>query len=176
MSQVNYCAVGGVLGCILDQLVSDLGFVSDVLAADLVSAQAKRTACLSASGTFTPADWTDSSCSVIAGWIAESAALYLILVADQRSASTTAVGALGARDADISHAGRAVRGADAAANIMEVLVALGIVEVTPFFTAWSALMDLACTSAIGIRFVAVGSIVTETRVVRAVLPADWTDA
>ena len=79
-------------------------------------------------------------------------------------------------DADISHAGRAVRGADAAANIMEVLVALGIVEVTPFFTAWSALMDLACTSAIGIRFVAVGSIVTETRVVRAVLPADWTNA
>ena len=176
MGKVNQCAVGGVLSSILDQLISDLGFVSDVFAADLISAQAKRTACLGASGAFTPANWTNSRCSVIARWIAESAALYLILVADQRSASSTAVGALGARDADISHAGRAVRGADAAANIMEVLVALGIVEVAPFFAAWSALMDFTCASAISIGFVAVGSIVTETRVVWAVLPADWTDA
>ena len=164
-----------MLSCILDQLVSDLGLVRDVLAADLIRAQAKRTALLGASGAFTPADWANSSCTVIARGIAESTALYLVLVADQRSTSSTAVGALGARDADISHAGRAVRRADAAANIMEGVVALGVVEVAPLFAAWSALMNLACTSAIGIWFIAVSSIVTEARVMGAVLPADWTD-
>lgn len=37
-------------------------------------------------------------------------------------------------------------------------------------------MDLASTSAIGIRLVAVGTIITETCVMWAVLPADWSDS
>ncbi len=39
-----------------------------------------------------------------------------------------------------------------------------------------AIVHLSSTSAIGIRFVAVGSIIAESRVVGAVLPADGTDS
>ena len=59
---------------------------------------------------------------------------------------------------------------------MEALVALGVVEVTPLLATWAALVNLTSTSAIGIRLVAVGSIVTEFRIVWAVLPANGTDS
>jgi len=59
---------------------------------------------------------------------------------------------------------------------MEAVVALGIPEVAPLLAAWAALMNLTSTSAIGIRLVAVGSIITETSVMRALLPADWTNS
>ena len=59
---------------------------------------------------------------------------------------------------------------------MELLVAFGVIEVAPFLTAWSTLVDFACTSAVGIGLVAVGSIVTEAGVVWAVLPADGANA
>ena len=59
---------------------------------------------------------------------------------------------------------------------MELLVAFGVIEVAPFLTAWSTLVDFACTSAVGIGLVAVGSIVTEAGVVWAVLPADGTNS
>jgi len=59
---------------------------------------------------------------------------------------------------------------------MEALVALGVVEVTPLLATWAALVNLTSTSAIGIRLVAVSSIVTEARVMWAVLPADGTDS
>jgi hypothetical protein len=58
---------------------------------------------------------------------------------------------------------------------MEAFVALDVPEVAPLLAAWSALMDLTSASAIGIRLVAVGAIITETCVVWAVLPADWSD-
>lgn len=59
---------------------------------------------------------------------------------------------------------------------MEALMALGIPEVAPLFAAWSALVHFTSTSSVGIRLVAVGSIVTEARVVWAVLPADGANA
>ena len=59
---------------------------------------------------------------------------------------------------------------------MEAVVALGIPEVAPLLAAWAALVNLTSTSAIGIRLVAVGSIITETSVMRALLPADWTNS
>ena len=57
---------------------------------------------------------------------------------------------------------------------MEVLVAFWIPEGAPLL-AVSALVHLAGTAAVGIWLVAVGAIVAETTVNRAVLPADWAD-
>ena len=96
----------------------------------------------------------------------------MILVTGQGSARCTAVRVFGARDANISHALGAVWGADAAANIMEAVVALGVPEGAPLLTS-STLVNLASTATIGVRLVAVCTIVTELSVVRAVLPADW---
>ena len=111
---------------------------------------------------------------MLARFVAESAALLLILVADQRRASRAAVGVFSARDANIRHLLGAVRRADAAADIMEVFVALGVPERAPLFAA-NALMDLTGTTAISVGFVAVSAIVTEASVSWAVLPADGTD-
>lgn len=162
MSHVNYCASCCVLSCIFHQLVGDLGLVCDVLAADLVSSQAERTALSRANGALPPADRTDSCCAVLARRIAESSALHLVLVADQRSACTAAVSALSARDANICHASRAVWRADTAADIMEAIVALGVPEVAPLFTVWSALMHFTGASSVGIWLVTVGTVVAET--------------
>ena len=154
-------------------MVGDLGLVCNVLAADLVGSQAERTALSCASGALSPADRTDSCCAVIAGRIAESSALLLVFVADQRSASSTAVSAFSTRDANICHASWAVWRADAAADIMETIMAFGVPEVAPLFAAWTALMYLTGTSSVGIRLVTVGTIVTELFTCGAVLPADW---
>ena len=162
VGHVDYCASGRVLGGILDELVGDLGLVGDVLAADLISAQTEWATLSGASGALTPANWADAVSAMLARRIAESSTLNLVIVADERDSSTTAVGALSARDANISHASWAVWGADAAANIMEAIVALGVPEVAPFLAGWSALVNLSSTSAIGIRLVAVCTIVTET--------------
>lgn len=85
-----------MLSCILNQLVGNLGLIGDVLAADLVGAQAKSAALFSASGALSPAKRADTVGAMIARRVAESSALDLILVADQRGASATAVSALGA--------------------------------------------------------------------------------
>lgn len=58
---------------------------------------------------------------------------------------------------------------------MEALVALGVPEGAPLLAAVSAVY-LASTSAVGIGFVAVSTIVTELLLFRAVLPADWADS
>jgi hypothetical protein len=111
---------------------------------------------------------------VLAGRVAEGSRLDLVLVAGQRSASSAAVGVLGARDADIGHASGAVRGADAAANVVEAFMALGVPEGAPLL-AVATLVNLTGTTTVGIRLVAVGTVITEATVVRAVLPADGTD-
>ena len=59
---------------------------------------------------------------------------------------------------------------------MEAIVALGVEEVAPLLAAWATLVNFTSTSAISIRLVAVGSIVTEFRIVWAVLPANGTDS
>ena len=173
MSHVNNCPRSCVLSCILNQLIGNLGLICDVLAADFIGSQAERTALSSASWALAPADRTNSSCSVVAWRITESSALNLIRMADQRGARTAAVGALSARDSNISHASRAIGRADAAANIMEAIVALWIPEVAPLFTARSTLVNLTSTSSIGIGLVTVGTIIAEACVMWAVLPAYW---
>ena len=109
MSHIDYCASWCVLSGILYQLIGDLGLVCDVLAADLVSTQAQRSTLSRACWALAPADWTDSICVMIAWRIAKSTALDLVFVADKRRACATRVRALGARDANINHAGWAVR-------------------------------------------------------------------
>jgi hypothetical protein len=58
---------------------------------------------------------------------------------------------------------------------MEIVMALGVPKCAPFLAAL-ALVHLTSTSAIGIRLIAVGSIVTEASVMGAILPANGTDA
>ena len=58
---------------------------------------------------------------------------------------------------------------------MEVFMACGVPERSPLFAAL-ALMDLAGSTAIRVRLVAVCTVVTEAGVGRAVLPADWANA
>ena len=99
----------------------------------------------------------------------------MVLVAGQRGASSAAVRVLRTRDSDVRHTLRAVRRADTAADIMEIIMAFGIPEGTPFFAS-STLMHLASTSAISIRLVAVGAIIAELLIVGAVLPADGANA
>lgn len=157
-----------------DKLEGNLDLVGNVLAADLILTQAKGTALTSARRALAPADGANAISVMLARRVAKSTALLLILVAGQGSARCAAVRALGAGDADVGHTVGAVRGADAAANIMEVLVARGVPEGAPLFAAL-ALVDLTGTSAVGVRLVAVGTIVTEASVVGAVLPADGAD-
>jgi len=59
---------------------------------------------------------------------------------------------------------------------MEAFVALDIPEIAPLFTAWSTLVDFTSTSTVSVRLIAVSSIVAETRVMGAVLPADGTNS
>jgi len=57
---------------------------------------------------------------------------------------------------------------------MEAWVALHVPQGAPLF-AVSALVHLTGATAISIRLVAVGTVVAEARIVRAVLPADGAD-
>ena len=109
---------------------------------------------------------------MLALWIAQSSALFLILLALKGFANFTAIGMLSTRDTNVSHTLRAVRRAYAASNIMETWVALDVPEVSPFLTVWSTVVNLTCTSSIGIGLVAVSTIVTECLILGAVLPAD----
>lgn len=58
---------------------------------------------------------------------------------------------------------------------MEALVAPRVPKGAPLLAAVAAVY-LASTSAIGIWFVAISTIVTELLLMRAVLPADWADS
>jgi len=163
-----------VLSGVDDELEGNFDLVGYVLAADLILTQTKGTALTSARRALTPADGTNAISAVLARRVAKSSTLLLVLVAGQGSARCAAVRALGAGDSDVGHTVGAVRRADAAANIMEVLVARGVPEGAPLFAAL-ALVDLTGTSAVSVRLVAVSTVVTEASVVGAVLPADGAD-
>mgnify|MGYP006922971080 FL=1 len=55
---------------------------------------------------------------------------------------------------------------------MEIIVALGVPEGAPLFASL-ALVHLTSSTAISVWLVAVGTVIAEACVVRAVLPADW---
>ena len=164
-----------MLSGIHDELERNLYFVGDVLAANLVLAEAKGAALFGASRAFTPANGAYTVGIVLTWLVAESTALFLILVAGQRGSGSAGVRVLGTGDANIGHAGGAVRRADAAADIMEVLVTRGVPEGAPLFAA-SALVHLTSTSTVSIGLVAVSAIIAEAGVRGAALPANGTDA
>ena len=91
------------------------------------------------------------------------------------SSSSATVRIFRTADTDINHFIWAVRRSDTAADGVEILVALGEPVIAKQFTV-SALVNLAGTTAIGIRLVAVSSIVTEAGVMGTVLPADWSNS
>lgn len=160
-----------MLSSVDNKLEGNLDFVGDILAADLIWAEAESTALFGASRAFSPADRTDTVGVVVARLVAQSSTQFLVFVAGQWGARTAAVRALRARNADVSHTGRAIGRANTAADIVEVLVALGVPKGAPLFTS-SALVHLASSSAVSIRLIAVGTVVAEARVDWAVLPAD----
>ena len=175
MSHVDHSAGSCVLCSVNNKLECNFDFVSNVLAADLVLAEAESAALLGGGRALTPADGANTVSAVLARRVAQGAALDLILVAGKGSASSAAVRVLGARDANIGHALGAVRRADAAANVVEALVAFGVPERSPLL-AVAALVHLAGTATISIRLVAVGTVIAEASVVGTVLPADGSDA
>jgi len=160
-----------VLSGIYSKLECDLYLIGDVLAADFILAKAERTALFGGGRAFAPANGTNTFDAVGAGRITKSSAKYFIFFASQWSTRGAAVRALSARNSNISHTSRAVWGADATANSMEALVALGVPESAPFLATVTAVY-LASTSSISIGFVAISTIVTELLIFRAVLPAD----
>ena len=76
-----------MLSSILNELVSNLDFVGNILTANLIFTQAKRSTCSCAGRALTPAEGANSFSAVVAFRIAESTALYLIIVANEWCAS-----------------------------------------------------------------------------------------
>lgn len=172
---VDHSAGSRVLCGINNKLECNFDFVSNVFAADLVLAEAKSATLLGGGRALAPADGANTVSAMLASRIAQSSTQDLVLVAGELSASSAAVRVLGARDANIGHVLGAVRRAYAAANVMEALVALGVPERTPLL-AVATLVHLAGSTTVSIGLVAVGSVIAETTIVRAVLPADGTDS
>ena len=109
---------------------------------------------------------------MLAGSVTEAGIVLLISRAGERGTCSATVRVLSARNTDIRHASWAIRGAHAAANVMEVLSANRVPEGAPFL-AVVALVGGAATTSIRLWFVAVSAVIAE--LFRAVLPADGTD-
>lgn len=91
MCQVDHSAGRSVLGSIDNQLEGNLHLVGDVLTADLVFAEAEGAAFFGALGALAPANGSNTISFMLARTVAESAALFLILVASQRGTSSSAI-------------------------------------------------------------------------------------
>ena len=176
VGDVNDSAGGGVFCSINDELVGDLDLFGDVLAANFVFTETQSAAFLRSSGALTPANGADTVSAVLASRVAQSAAELLVRAAGQLAAMLATVRVLGAGDANISHSRGAIGRANAASNGVETVVAFRVPESSPFLAVRSTLVHLASTTAVSVRLVAVGTVVTEALVVGAVLPADRTDA
>ena len=161
------CSIG-------DELEGNLDFVSDVLAANLVLAKAERATFLRGGRALAPADGAFARRVVLTWRVAQGSALLHTSRTDERCTICTTVRVLSTADANVCHALRAIRSADAATDIMEVFVALGVPELAPLFTM-AALVNLASATPVGVRLVAIGTVIAESCVVGAVLPADGTN-
>ena len=74
----------------------------------------------------TPANGANSIGSVVTIVVAETGVVLLLRSAGERLASSSAVGILVARHTDVGHSVLAIRGADAAPEVMEAFAANGI--------------------------------------------------
>lgn len=88
-----------------------------------------------------------------------------------------------AGNANIGHTRRAIGRANAACDVVEIGLALGVVKGSPLLATELRIVtnavifvpkSIADTSSVSLRFVAESAIVSEP--VGAVLPADWTDS
>ena len=129
-------------------------------------------ASFSASWAVAPADRANAVSAMLTRGVAQACIVLLLWGASQRSASRSTVRVLRTRNADISHAARAVRRADAACHVVVVLTAFRVPERAPLF-AVIALVNGASAAAVGVRLVAEGTIIPE--LIWAVLPAYGTD-
>ena len=107
---------------------------------------------------------------MLTSWVAECAELDQVLVAGQRLLSwRSRVLALGTTCTDVCHVLRAIRRANAASNVVEVLFALGVVEGAQLFRPLE-LVDLTSSTPISVRLVAEIARIVES--VGALLPAN----
>lgn len=82
MSYVDDSSCSCVLSSIFDELIGNLYFISNVLATNFVFAKTEGTAFSSACWAFAPANWANTFTLMITCWIAESATLNLVFMAD----------------------------------------------------------------------------------------------
>ena len=143
---------------------------SNVFAARLIGSEAKGATLAGALRAVTPTNWSLALGIVLAGRVAKPSIILLIRLTCQGRARCPSIAILSARDANVSHAIRAVGRADTAAHVVEVVAALWIPQ-APILLTTVALVNLASASAVGFGLVAESTVVAE--VIWAVLPADW---
>ena len=172
LGDVNDRACGASRGNCDDGLEDISEVAGDVITAVLVWSEAEGTAALRrASRAVAPADRTDAIGAVLARRVAQARIVLLLRSAGQWRSCRSAIRVFGARDTNVCHATRAVRRADAAGHVVEIVAAFRVPQKAPLF-AVVALMGGSSATTIRGRLVAEGSIVP--KLTRAVLPADWT--
>jgi hypothetical protein len=137
-----------------------------------------------ASGAVLPADGAVTRVTVVARWVAEETAHIEAGLANEGKTSTAAVWILSARNANVGLTSGTVRWANAASNVVEVSLALGVPDGTPFLAATDIFVvvvaralapdRVANSATVGLRLEAESAIITET--VSAILPANGTDS
>ena len=154
----------------------------DSISAAISVVCAESAAIVLSSWAVLPANWTVTTIAIVARRVAEETTHFKSWCADQGFTSSTAIRVLGAGNTNISLSWRAVRGTDAASNIVEVRSASWVVESTPFLTSIFWVVSVAVvfvpegisnTSTISLWLEAESAVVSE--ILGAVLPADWTD-
>ena len=172
LGDVNDRASSASHGNCDDSLEDVREVAGDVITAILVWSEAEgATASRCASRAMAPADRTDAIGIMLTRRVAQTRIILLLRSAGEWSSSCSAIRVLGARDADVSHATRAVGRADAAGNIVEIFTAFRVPQEAPLLTV-VALMGGSSATTIRARLIAESSIVPE--LTWAVLPADGT--
>jgi hypothetical protein len=88
---INDSAGSYVLRSVNDQLESNFNFVGDVLRADLILTETKGSTLSRGGRALAPADGSNAISLVVTLRVAKGSALNLVLVADERRASSSAV-------------------------------------------------------------------------------------
>jgi hypothetical protein len=98
-----------MLGSVHCELISDLDFLSNVFAANLILTEAERAARLCRCRAFTPADRADTHSAMLAWWVAQSTMLLKSWRARELSSSSTTVRIFRTADTNVNHFIWAVR-------------------------------------------------------------------
>ncbi len=119
----------------------------------------------------TPADRPNAFCLVVTGFVAKTSIILLLACAGQDLANASAIGFFLTRDTNVVHTCGTVGGTYTAANVVKIFAALRVKKETLLFARGYAIIMsviialitacVASTATVGVRFVAVGSIITE---------------